>query len=236
MYPPERYERLMSSDFPDFEVRAFPTPALTAADRATIFALFDVAYREANHAYLEKSLGSLRFITIATSGGTPAGFALSDARLLDLPRLPRTAVSMAGICCIAPEFRRRGLFGLLEGRAMAAAPRIEASRWLSCGRMAHPASMRLMARNPTVVPKPGIEPTAWQQEVGSAIAAAYGNAAFDPKTFVCIGNGTPIGYPAFALEAEPHEWEVFRPVDRDRGDSLLGLIWHPDVPEGWDDA
>jgi hypothetical protein len=35
------------------------------------------------------------------------------------------------------------------------------------------------------------------------------------------------------LEAEPSEWEMFRPVDRDRGDALLGICWHPDPPLGW---
>jgi hypothetical protein len=93
--------------------------------------------------------------------------------------------------------------------------------------------MRSLARNPTVVPKPGVRPTTWQQEVGQAIADAYGVHAFDPKTFVCIGSGDPIGYPIIELQVEPEEWEVFRPVDRDRGDALLAMIWTPDAPPGW---
>ena len=35
--------------------------------------------------------------------------ALGDMRVVDLPRLPQQAVAMAGICCVAPEYRRRGL-------------------------------------------------------------------------------------------------------------------------------
>jgi hypothetical protein len=35
-------------------------------------------------------------------------------------------------------------------------------------------------------------------------------------------------------EAEAHEWEVFEPVDRSRGDSLLALIWQQgNPPAGW---
>ncbi len=32
---------------------------------------------------------------------------------------------------------------------------------------------------------------------------------------------------------EPEEWEVFRAVNRDRGDALLAIAWNPDAPPGW---
>jgi len=83
------------------------------------------------------------------------------------------------------------------------------------------------------VPRRGCRPTAWQQDVGAAIADAYGVHAFDPDTFVCHGAGVPIGYPIMEMDLRPEEWEVFGPVNRDRGDSLLGLCWWPDAPEGW---
>jgi hypothetical protein len=83
------------------------------------------------------------------------------------------------------------------------------------------------------VPRPGIRPTAWQREVGRAIADAYGEERFDPETFVCTGAGTPIGYPVIDFEVEPVDWEVFRHVDRERGDSLLGIAWMPGAPPGW---
>ena len=35
------------------------------------------------------------------------------------------------------------------------------------------------------------------------------------------------------IEAQPRDWELFRNVDRDRGDSLLALSWIPDAPPGW---
>jgi hypothetical protein len=68
---------------------------------------------------------------------------------------------------------------------------------------------------------------------GSAIAEAYGVRDFDPETFVCIGGGTPTGYPRIEFDVEPHEWEVFKPVDRDRGDALLAIAWVPDYPPDW---
>ena len=90
-----------------------------------------------------------------------------------------------------------------------------------------------MARNATVVPKPSVTPTAWQQQCGRAVADAYGSTDFDPTTFVVRGDGTPIGYPIMDIDVEPQEWRVFEHVNRDRGDSLLGIVWHPDAPDGW---
>ena len=87
--------------------------------------------------------------------------------------------------------------------------------------------------NDTVVPSPGETPSQWQQEVGAAVAEMYGAQDFDPETFVCKGDGTPIGYPVLDIEADEEEWEVFEPVDRDRGDTLLGIVWLHGAPDGW---
>lgn len=224
-------------DLSDFTFTVKATAEITDAERAMVHALFDVAYRQANHAYLDRSLAKLRYIALAMRGDTPAGFALGETRIMDLPRLPDALVTLAGICCIAPEFRRRGLFGYLERLALGAGflPEHANRRRLACGRMAHPASMRTIAVFPTIVPKYGVAPTAWQQEVGAAIAAAYGVHAFDAERFVCIGAGTPIGYPVMEMDVTDDEWRVFAPVNRDRGDALLGIAWLPDAPPGWDD-
>jgi hypothetical protein len=148
-------------------------------------------------------------------------------------------VHLAGICCIGTDFRRRHLFITLERLAGLLPDGSEldrsAVRSLGCGRMAHPASFRGMTRIPSVVPKPGVTPTAWQQEVGQAIAREYGVKDFDPRTFVVHGSGEPIGYPVIDMEVEPRDWEVFREVNRDRGDSLLGIAWMPDAPAGWEE-
>jgi hypothetical protein len=105
-------------------------------------------------------------------------------------------------------------------------------RVLCCGRVAHPASFRTMTWNPTHVPKRNTPPTTWQREIGAVIAEAYGVKGFDPDTFVCAGSGTPM-YPIIEIDVRPDEWDVFAAVNRDRGDSLLGLCWMPNAPEGW---
>ena len=217
----------------DLEFEVVATSTLGEPARARIMALFRASYREANEAYLERSLSRLRFIATATSAGAIAGFALGEMRIMDLPRVAQQAVALAGMCCVDANFRRHGLFRELEQRAFMAAGVASASRVLGCGRLAHPASFRTMTSNPTHVPKRHTRPTPWQQEIGAIIAQAYGVHGFDPETFVCVGSGTPIGYPRIDMDVRPEEWDVFAPVNRNRGDSLLGLCWFPDAPQGW---
>lgn len=216
-----------------FELDVVATSDLGERTWAGILALFRASYRAANEAYLEQSLARFRFIATATSAEALVGFALGEMRLMDLPRLSRQAVALAGICCVDPRFRRRGLFVELERRAFLAAGVTPGPRVLSCGRMAHPASFRTMLANPTHVPKRHTRPTPWQREIGTVIADAYGVHGFDPDTFACLGSGVPIGYPILDMDVRAEEWDVFAPVNRDRGDSLLGLCWMPDAPEGW---
>jgi len=229
----------MTTDtYADLEIRACESRLLPARDLEAMHALFDVCYRSANHGYLEKSLRTLRAVAVAWHDGGLAGFALAEHRIMDLPRLPGTHVTLGGMSCIDFAFRRRHLFLSLERAAtvhcgVAVPP---GTRVLGCGRMAHPASFRGMTRNPTVVPRPGVAPTRWQRDVGQAIADAYGVRDFDPRTFVCHGSGEPIGYPVVDMgDVEPREWDAFCEVDRDRGDSLLGIAWMPGAPPGWDE-
>ena len=209
------------------------TGALSEPERAALLALFRASYRQANPEFLEKSLETLRWAALAHQGERPVGFGLGETRVMNLPRLPAQVVSLAGLCCVRSEFRRRGLFGRLEQTVLTAQEMPAAPRRLFCGRMAHPAALRTIARFQTVLPKAGRRLTSWQREVGRAIAEAYGVHGFDPETFVCIGPGKPIGYPDIAFDVEPDEWKLFEPVDRDRGDALLAIAWAPDAPPGW---
>jgi hypothetical protein len=223
----------MPRDLSDFEFQVLEGRELSSRQRGELFSLFEANYRKANRPFLERSLVRIRHVALAYRDALPVGFALGETRVMDLPRLPRQTVVLAGISCIAPEFRRLGLFSQLTMLAAAAGSVPAAARRLLCGRVAHPAARRTLSGLPGAIPQPGRPPSPWQQEVGTAIAEAYGVHGFDPRTFVCIGDGRPIGYPLIELELEPQEWELFEPVDRDRGDSLLAMGWAPDSPAGW---
>lgn len=210
------------------------TGSLPETTFAGVKAVFAENYREADLAYLEKNLGKLRFIAMAsTPDGVLAGFALGETRVMDLPKMPETTVTLAGLCCVGVAHRRQGLFGKLAQMALRVNALPEREYYLSCGRTAHPASFRGFFRNPSAVPRPGVTPSEWQQEVGMAVAVAYGSPGFDSATFVVRGSGKPIGWPVIEIEASPEEWEMFEKVDRSKGESLLGIAWRPDPPSGW---
>ncbi len=218
----------------DIDTRVIRTDALKKDDLDMVHRLFDLSYRQANHSYLEKSFSRLRYIALATSGNAPVGFAVADTIETNLPRMTEPQiVTLAGICCVASDYRRMGLFRKLEGLA-AGASGISRSEThvLVCGRMAHPASFRTISQSPAVIPKYGVPLSDWQKEVGLRVAGLYG-VNLDPETMVVIGDGVPIGYPIIKQEVTEQEWLPFKAVNRDRGDSLLGITWSPDAPEGW---
>jgi len=210
------------------------TDALTGDDLEKVHRLFSHSYRQANHSYLEKSISKLRYMALAKMGGKLVGFTVADTVKTQLPRLPGPqVVVLAGISCITPEYRRMGLFRGLETLAVNANGLLTPeTRYLTCGRMAHPASFRVINRSPSVIPKYGVPLSDWHKEIGLRVAELYG-INLDPETFVVIGDGSPIGYPVIEIQVEEWEWLPFESVNRDRGDSLLGITWTPDAPEGW---
>jgi hypothetical protein len=218
----------------DMDMRVIETASLQEQDLKRVHRLFDLAYRQANHSYLEKSFSKLRYIALAAVEETLVGFALADTIRTDLPRLsgPQT-VTLAGICCVDSSYRRAGLFKKLEILAADVEGLLSAGkRVLMCGRMAHPVSFRTMRGFPSVIPKAGVPLSDWHKEMGLRVAELYG-VALDPETLVVIGEGAPIGYPNLVYEVAEQEWLPFEAVNRDRGDALLGIFWVPDAPEGW---
>ena len=226
----------------DLTVTVSETGDLPRPWREALHRLFDETYARADHGYLDKSLDLLRFAAVAVtdeataSSGNVVGFALGETRVLDLPGFPAQPTGLAGLCCVHGAFRNRGLFRSLEGSVLGAglSRTGRGRRLLTAGRVAHPASLRVMRRNAGTLPSPGTAPTAFQGQIAGRVAACYGVAGFDPDTFVCQGRGRPIGYPRMRVEASAEEWELFASVDRDRGDSLLALSWIPDAPPAWD--
>lgn len=218
----------------DIGIHVIRTRALEKDDLDKVHQLFDRSYRQANHSYLEKSFSTLRYIALATLGETVVGFAVADTVETCLPRMadPQTVV-LAGLCCVDSSVRRLGLFKKLEILAAGASGLLKpGKRVLMCGRMAHPVSFRTMRDFPSVIPKVGVPLSDWHKEMGLKVAGLYG-VALDPETFVVVGKGSPIGYPNVECEVAEQEWLPFRTVNRDRGDSLLGIFWVPDAPEGW---
>lgn len=205
---------------------------LSPADERALAALFAESYSQADLTYLGESLARLGTVAIARRDEVIVGFSLCATRRLDLPRLPSQVVRLAGLACVDAAERRRGVMNELSRLGVISTGFLD-EPGLVCGRMANPATYRGMLRLPTAVPKPGVPPRPWHQDIGAAIATAYGVQVFDRETFVCRGRGRPIGYPRVRIEATAEEWEMFRAVDRSRGDSLLGFAWLGEPPPDW---
>ncbi len=228
------YSLISWPDIPGFDYRVHPSRELGATERATAHMLFEQTYDDADHDYLDHSLKHLGYLAIAVSHDEPIGFAIGETRDLDLPVLGSRPVSLGGLCCVAEQYRRHKIARWLGHAVLAAGVDVSAARQvLNCGRTAHPASLRMLSMNETAVPLPGQAPTTTQQEVGTAIAHAYGAAGFDPASFVCKGRGRPVGVPRVTADVLPEEWILFEPVDRAKGDTLLALCWAPNAPAGW---
>jgi hypothetical protein len=212
-----------------------PSGSIAASDLKDVHDLFERAYDQPNHAYLDHSLSRLGYIALARSGAGLVGFALGETLYSELPGFGEPQlITLGGIGCIDPTCRRTGVFSHISVMAAGESRLLESrtGRVLACGRMAHPVGFRSITRYPTAIPREGIPVTEWQLAVAAAVAELYG-VTLKPGSLVVAGSGKPIGYPRIEIDVADEEWLPFRDVDRERGDSLLGLAWIPDVPEGW---
>ncbi len=221
-------------DFSDFEFRVSRTAELAAADLDDVMRLFRACYRQANEPYIEKSLARLAYLALAYHGGAPAGFAMGDVRRMDLPRLPDQVVNLAGICCIdlplPPPRPLRQARGARKRRIR------DHDKRPPPGLRAHGAPGELPRHGPQPFSRPqagcpadGGGSERWARPSPTPTAPT----ASTPRRLSSSAAARPIGYPVIDIECEPSEWEVFKPVDRDRGDSLLGISWGADPPPGW---
>ena len=231
--------RITGFDFGPLEVEGVdfatvPTAEVTTELASAMHAVFDATYRDADHEYLDESIAALDVAVIGRHGDDVVGFALGGWRRVDLPRLAEPqVVKLAGLVCIDPDFRRRGLASRL-GELATGGGDVAPEYALFGGRMAHPASYRQASARIGAVPRPDRRPNAWQREVGSIVAGLLGVRDFDDETFVCRGRTRTIGEPVVDVDVTDDEWKVFAPVDRSRGETLLAIWWGGDPgPEGW---
>ena len=76
-------------DIPGFTFPVFQTDSVPDEVFRQVQGVFAENYRDANQSYLEKNLGKLRFLSVATAAdGRLAAFAMGESRVIDLPRLP----------------------------------------------------------------------------------------------------------------------------------------------------
>lgn len=231
--------RINGFDFGPLEVEGVDFSTMETADlsadvAAALHRVFEATYRNADHGYLDESIGQLDRVVLGRHEDDVVGFALGAWHAVELPRLETPqVVKLAGLACIDPGFRRRGLASRL-GELATAGGDVPAEYALFGGRMAHPASYRQASARIGAVPRPDRRPSSWQREVGAVVAGLLGVRDFDDETFVCRGRSRSIGEPVVDVEVSEDEWKVFAPVDRSRGETLLAIWWGGDPgPDGW---
>ena len=208
---------------------------LTEDRISQILALFDATYADANHSYLFSSFEVMGWIALAVHDSSLAGFAIADVKFVDLPRMHGLhPVAASGIGCIDESFRRMGLFSRLAKAAVLASGKLPVnSRYLNCGRTAHPVSYKFLSSiGAGGIPELDRPLSPWHLEMVERIAALYGVEVY-PGTCVVIGKGVPIGYPRIDVVVTDIERKMFENVDRDKGEALMAMSWIPDAPSGW---
>lgn len=223
----------MGDDEVQIEVR--DTNSLTSQEMNRIIELFEANYDEADPSYIDKSVDTLKYIALASSSSKLVGFGFGETRIMPLPRLSDSeAVALAGMSCVDPTVRQRGLFAQMALHVLSEGGNVPAERpYLFCGRMAHAVSYRTIAKmSPACVPASGVPLSEWHQETLEAAATAFG-VSVDSRTGIVKGSGRPVGYPRLAFEPTEAERELFQNVDRTSGDSLLAIAWLPNAPDGW---
>lgn len=223
----------MVDDEVHIEVR--DTNSLTSKEMIRIIELFEANYDEADPSYIDKSVDTLKYIALASTYSKLVGFGFGETRIMRLPRLSESeAVALAGMSCVDPTVRQRGLFAQMALHVLSEGGNVPSDRpYLFCGRMAHAISYRTIAKmSSACVPTSGVPLTEWHQETLEAAAAAFG-VAVDPSNGVVRGSGRPVGYPRLAFEPTEAERDLFKHVDRANGDSLLAVAWLPKAPAGW---
>lgn len=200
-----------------------------------ILSLFKANYDQANLSYINRSIETLKYIALASLSNELVGFGFGETRIMPLPRLTdNETVALAGISCVDPNVRQRGLFSQMAFHLLTHDDYISPNRpYLFCGRMAHAISYRTIAKmSPNRVPRVGKVLKPWHQEVLVAAADAF-KVSVDPTTGIVRGSGQPVGFPRVAFDPTAEEKALFHDVDRNSGDSLLTVAWLPSPPPGW---
>jgi hypothetical protein len=219
----------------DFASRA--VTQLTDTERDALFAVFDTAYRHADHHYLADQLNRLDATALAYQDTRLVGFSIAGVMPIDLPVIGRRTVAMPGLYCVDPAMRRAGVASGLGSTMIFGTPRPRQAE-LVVSRIATPATLKgfpldrawpktLQARLASYT---SLSPT--QRAVGHAACAWWGRR-FDEDHSVCIGTGRPVGEPVIEIDAEEEFWAPFELVDRNRGDTLLDMVWNTEPPPSW---
>ncbi|MYI56007.1 MAG: hypothetical protein F4062_03090 [Acidimicrobiia bacterium] len=202
----------------------------TAVSDAELEAMADLCAEGPNPftvGFLSKQTELWVLLTEAREGSRLRGFVFST-----LERIGGTPVVILGAGSVARTSRRSTVLQALVAeqlhRAVMAFPDEDV---LMGVRMNDPSTCEVFKVLSNVIPRPDHGANGEERAWGRRLAKRYriGNSAYDPRSFMATGDG---GQPAVLdyetlrpEQTDPALVEMFAPLQRQRGDSLVAVAW-----------
>ena len=161
--------------------------------------------------------------------------------MVDLPVVGAQRLWAQGLTCVDPGLQRRGVASNLPGmtrRGMGA--NCPTTRTLRVT----PIPRRCWAHS-TSTGRPGLATMSWSSPPPIGQPARNNETSRGRSQHISaartttmrggvrVGPGHPVGDAVVEIQADENAWALFEAVDRSRGDTLLGLHWVGDPPDGW---
>ena len=216
---------------------------LTPDERAQVHRVFDTAFRQADHSYLDRTLARMSSIGLGFRDQELLGFCTCTQAELDFPGLGRRIFNDAGLTCVDPAARLSGLTNGIGHMALAGMKIIGMPDFAMLHYVTPVTAKGTFSFVGSGAGWPGsnieewvanyrTSPTINQRAAGQTIAAYLHAEDYDDEHWVLIGTGRPLQSTAVP-NLEPAYFELFEHVDLNRGDQLLALFWPQPPPEWW---
>jgi hypothetical protein len=223
------------------EISVRPCADLSSDERAEIHDVFAEAYRDADHGWLDRRLDGLGSVGVGWRDGRIAGFvASSAAQKIELPLIGEQRVTDGGVTCIRPNAQGTGLANAIGQEMIRTRPGGDPD--IVVNHYATPVTLRAMfhigryqwpGNNIHEAAATLATPTHSQRLVGAALAQRGGAIDYDADHWVLRG-GQPAGESVTdPVDLEAEYDQLFRHIDRSRGDTLLGVFWITQPPPQW---
>lgn len=223
----------------DIEISMQHPNATTPDERSAVLGLFERSFGDADPRHLLPQFERMNEMLVMRDAEQLIGFGFSRTEQLSLPVLGPTWIGSSGTVCVDPAYRR---LGLADGATMMTNVALRPDPSMLIFHFATPVTIHAALRN-LDAPWPGRDvhemeaayaaPTATQRAVGEFLADDAGASGYDADNWVLIGDGHPSGHAVEPDRLDPAYGRLFAPVDRTRGDTLLGPFWLVEPPEAW---
>jgi hypothetical protein len=227
----------------DSEISITSPSQLSGSEREEVCALFERSYGDPDRHHIERQFETMTSIVRGRTGDQLTTFSFDRTTTLTLPVIGPTTIHQSGTLCMDPDYQRMGY--VKNGAAVVGILSVgEEPASLGVHHFATPVTLHA---NLQMLPNswPGTDvgsvirayaaPTSTQRAIGHRLAEDADAADYDEEHWVLIGTGRSPGEAATAVGLDPAYDQLFKHVNRARGDTLLGPFWQTQPPAVWFD-